>query len=213
EIWVQFSPTLEQVYGGTIAIGGGGAPGIEVAVSGTGINTPATVTTGGTLSVAQDQAEVEGGIGDAGCTALTAYGIEYSTTEDFTPGTGVQEASTNLFNGAFSSALGGLIPCTIYYYVAYATNAGGTVYGEQVSFETDAISAPVATIPGTVGVSDFTATWEAVAGASGYRLDVSTSPTFGSIILGSDLFFSEYVEGSGNNKYVEIYNGTGTSVD
>ncbi|WP_430814080.1 lamin tail domain-containing protein [Carboxylicivirga sp. RSCT41] len=29
----------------------------------------------------------------------------------------------------------------------------------------------------------------------------------------SDLFFSEYVEGGGNNKYLEIYNGTGATVD
>ncbi len=29
----------------------------------------------------------------------------------------------------------------------------------------------------------------------------------------TDLFFSEYVEGSSNNKYLEIYNGTGATVD
>ena len=29
----------------------------------------------------------------------------------------------------------------------------------------------------------------------------------------SDLFFSEYAEGSSNNKYMEIYNGTGATVD
>jgi DNA/RNA endonuclease YhcR with UshA esterase domain len=29
----------------------------------------------------------------------------------------------------------------------------------------------------------------------------------------SDLFFSEYAEGSSNNKYLEIYNGTGSAVD
>ena len=29
----------------------------------------------------------------------------------------------------------------------------------------------------------------------------------------SDLFISEYGEGSGYNKYIEIYNGTGASVD
>ena len=29
----------------------------------------------------------------------------------------------------------------------------------------------------------------------------------------SDLFISEYVEGSANNKYIEVYNGTGSSVD
>ena len=31
--------------------------------------------------------------------------------------------------------------------------------------------------------------------------------------VATDLFFSEYVEGSSNNKYLEIFNGTGASVD
>ena len=30
---------------------------------------------------------------------------------------------------------------------------------------------------------------------------------------GPRLFFSEYIEGSGNNKALEIYNGTGAAVD
>ena len=29
----------------------------------------------------------------------------------------------------------------------------------------------------------------------------------------TDLFLSEYAEGSSNNKYIEIYNGTGADVD
>ena len=29
----------------------------------------------------------------------------------------------------------------------------------------------------------------------------------------TELFFSEYIEGSSNNKALEIYNGTGVSVD
>ena len=36
--------------------------------------------------------------------------------------------------------------------------------------------------------------------------------TIGSI-YGEGLFFSEYGEGSSNNKYLEIYNGTGSDVD
>ena len=32
-------------------------------------------------------------------------------------------------------------------------------------------------------------------------------------VTNSDLFFSEYAEGSSNNKYLEIYNGTGADVD
>ena len=34
-----------------------------------------------------------------------------------------------------------------------------------------------------------------------------------SSVEATDLFFSEYVEGSSNNKYLEIYNGTGATVD
>jgi predicted extracellular nuclease len=29
----------------------------------------------------------------------------------------------------------------------------------------------------------------------------------------ADLFFSEYIEGSSNNKALEIYNGTGAAID
>src|SRR5205085_9906297 len=96
---------------------------------------------------------------------------------------------------------------------AYATNTGGTSYGSQQSFVTSALDAPVATAAtdNTTGTS-FTANWNAVTGATSYRLDVSTSPTF-STSNATDLFISEYVEGSSNNKYIEIYNGTGASAN
>ena len=35
----------------------------------------------------------------------------------------------------------------------------------------------------------------------------------GALAAPSDLFFSEYIEGSSNNKALEIFNGTGASVD
>ncbi|HRB68715.1 MAG TPA: lamin tail domain-containing protein, partial [Chitinophagales bacterium] len=69
-------------------------------------------------------------------------------------------------------------------------------------------SAPTATAGTAIDGTSFTANWNSVAGATGYYVDVYTSnpsPT--------DLFISEYVEGSSNNKYIEIYNGTGTSVN
>ncbi len=56
----------------------------------------------------------------------------------------------------------------------------------------------------------FTANWETVAHADGYLLDVYTRESTGP---SSDLFFSEYIEGSGNNKALEIFNGTGADVD
>jgi secreted PhoX family phosphatase len=45
--------------------------------------------------------------------------------------------------------------------------------------------------------------------------DVQGARIFGQIEgpAANDLFFSEYAEGSSNNKYIEIYNGTGADVD
>ena len=71
-------------------------------------------------------------------------------------------------------------------------------------------SAPVATAATSVSASGFTANWGAVSGATGYKLDVYTKSGGGNA---TDLFISEYIEGSSNNKYIEIYNGTGSSVD
>ena len=70
--------------------------------------------------------------------------------------------------------------------------------------------APTATAATSVANTSFTANWNAVSGATGYYLDVYTKTTGGNA---SDLFISEYIEGSSNNKGIEIYNGTGASVD
>jgi len=45
--------------------------------------------------------------------------------------------------------------------------------------DNDAIGAPVATAANPINSNSFTATWNAVIGATDYYLDVSTSPTFG----------------------------------
>ncbi len=71
---------------------------------------------------------------------------------------------------------------------------------------------PTAIDASLVGANSFTANWQPVAGATSYRLDVSTSPTFGDPVLASDLIISEYVEGSTGYKAIEIYNGTGADV-
>lgn len=142
QIFVRFTPTAVQSYNGNIPVNGGGAVAINVAASGAGINTAPSVTSGAASAITQVSATVAGTIPAAGCTAVTAYGIEYSTTNGFPNGTGTAVASGNLTGVNFSSALAGLTPSTTYYYHAYATNAGGTSYGVQLSFTT---SAPVLT--------------------------------------------------------------------
>ena len=142
QIFVRFTPTAVQSYNGNIAVGGGGAATVNVAATGAGVNTAPSVTSGAASAITQTSATVSGTIPATGCTAVTAYGIEFSTTNGFPNGTGTAVASTNLSGVNFSSALTGLAPSTTYYYHAYATNGGGTTYGTQGSFTT---SAPVLT--------------------------------------------------------------------
>ncbi|MFN8244563.1 MAG: hypothetical protein U0X40_10970 [Ferruginibacter sp.] len=141
-IYVKFTPVAVQSYNGNIPVSGGGAAAINVAATGAGINTPATVTTGGASAITQTTATLAGSITATGCTAVTAYGIEFSATNGFPNGTGTQVASSNLSGGNFSANLTGLTPSKTYYYKAYATNAGGTTYGAQQQFTT---AAPVLT--------------------------------------------------------------------
>lgn len=146
DVWVKFSPTLVQSYNGNIPVNGGGiSSAISVAASGAGINTTATVVTGNASNITMNSATLEGQITANGCSSVTAYGFEYSTTSGFTSGT--VAASTNLSATNFSADISGLTPATTYYYKAFATNDGGTVYGAERSFTT--LAPPPATMTAT----------------------------------------------------------------
>ncbi|MEN9522035.1 MAG: hypothetical protein RL065_412, partial [Bacteroidota bacterium] len=139
-LYVNFSPTAVQSYTNNITSTGGGAASISVSASGSGINTSPTTTAGSASSITSTSADVAGSISATGCTSVTAYGIEYSTTNGFTPGTGTQVSSSNLSGGNYTSALSGLSAGTTYYYVAYATNGGGTSYSTASSFNSASAS-------------------------------------------------------------------------
>ena len=67
---------------------------------------------------------------------VTAKGICWSTSENPT----IEDNKTNdgFGTGSFTSELTDLEPNTTYYVRAYATNATGTAYGQQISFTTEA---------------------------------------------------------------------------
>lgn len=46
-----------------------------------------------------------------------------------------------------------------------------------------------------------------------YTFDISGTGTSGGSSCGSELFISEYIEGTGNNKFIEIYNPSGSSIN
>jgi hypothetical protein len=192
-IYVKFTPTAVQSYNGNIAVGGGNAASINVAAAGSGINTAPSVTTGAASAITQISATLAGSIPSNGCTAVTAYGIEYSTTNGFPNGGGTQVAATNLSGVNFSSAVTGLAPSTTYYYKAYATNGGGTTYGTQQSFTTAApvLTATALTAFGSVclntaaGPNSFTINSNAVTAANisvgplaGYTFSTTAGGTY-----------------------------------
>ena len=71
------------------------------------------------------------------------------------------------------------------------------------------LATPVATEATAITDNGFTANWEAVENATSYEVNVWKETN----VYATDLIISEYVEGSSNNKYIEIYNGTGSSID
>lgn len=148
-VYVKFNPTLVQSYNGNIPVGGGGAPTVNVAATGSGVNTAASVTTiSPATAITGVSATADGNVTDAGCATVTARGICYGTTTnpDIT-GSKTTEAGTT---GAFSSNLTGLTPATTYYYRAYATTSVTTSYGAEFSFTTLAVAPTVTTLAATL---------------------------------------------------------------
>ena len=89
------------------------------------------------------------------------------------------------FTGTLTQAGGGTITVsgltdgTAYTFTVTATNAAGTGSASVASNSiTPTLPAPVASAASSVLSGSFTANWAAVAGASGYKLDVATNNTF-----------------------------------
>ncbi len=155
QVFVNFTPVAIQNYNGNINVAGAGATAIDIVASGAGANNPPALTTGTASGITISAAILAGSITDNGCTTVSAYGFEYSTTNGFPNGSGTQVVSNNLAGGNYSSNLAGLTGTTTYYYKAYATNAGGTAYGAQQSFitATPVISATPVTFFGSVCIN------------------------------------------------------------
>ena len=88
---------------------------------------------------------------------------------------------------ATNRSIAGLSASTTYYYRVRAYNSIGTSANSSVINATttgNAPAAPVAKAGSCVTDTGFTAHWTASTGATGYRLDVSSSSSFGSYVTG-----------------------------
>ena len=147
--------------------------------------------------------------------------IGYSSIID--PVDGAAEANASLVQnvaaGVESASFTGLSEHTTYYFKIYPyTNSGTNIaYKTNDTVPTDDYTttygppvAPTADSATAVSHEGFTAHFDAVPGATSYRIDVMNGTAQA---VATDLFFSEYIEGSSNNKAIEIFNGTGATVD
>ena len=87
------------------------------------------VSTTSATSIAATSAVCGGNVSSDGGFPVTARGVCYSTTP--APTTASPHTTDGSGTGPFVSHLTNLSPGTTYYYRAYATNATGTVYGEE----------------------------------------------------------------------------------
>jgi len=215
-VYVQFSPTAVQSYNGDIVVGGGGSADINRSLVGSGVNTAATVTTTSpATSITAITVTLSGNVAAEGCQSVTARGICYGTslnpdiTGDFTTETGT--------TGAYSSNIINLTPNTTYHFRAYATTTAGTTYGSDVSFTTLNLSAPLATAASLQNSTAITAHWDAVDGASSYRLDVAS--TAGFVVNAISENFSGFTINAGStdrgpslDSYLQSTGWTGTRI-
>lgn len=187
---------------------------------GGGAVTLAVLSTTVASSITDVSAVSGGNITSDGGAVVTARGVVWNTSANPTLSNSFSTDGNGI--GSFTSNLSGLTASTIYYYRAYATNSQGTAYGEEYSFSTSGNSpppAPTANTATNVGINSFTANWSASTGATGYRLDVSTSNTFGTMLTGYNNLFvantSQAVSGlTANTTYyyrVRASNAYGTS--
>jgi phage tail protein X len=98
-------------------------------------------------------AAVSGGVINNPGSAVTQKGVCWSVSPS--PTTAGSKTTEGAGNGVFISNLTGLLGSQLYYVRAYAVTAAGTVYGNEVSFTTEAIAVPI--ILTTIAQANYTA--------------------------------------------------------
>jgi uncharacterized protein (TIGR02145 family) len=105
------------------------------------------VSTSSVTNITSSTATSGGNLTNDGGSTITEKGVCWSTS----PNPTIADSRTNngVTAGTYTSNLTGLLPLTLYYVRAYATNTAGTAYGPQVSFTT--LSTPPADVTSTTG--------------------------------------------------------------
>jgi parallel beta-helix repeat protein len=115
-----------------------------------------TVTTQAVDDIATTTATGNGNIAALGVPNPTQHGVVWSLSPNPTLSDDKTADGPVNATGAFTSSMTNLMPGTLYYVRAYATNAAGTVYGEEVAFTT--LLAPTVTTQTATDITTSAAT-------------------------------------------------------
>lgn len=113
-----------------------------------------TITTTAVTSITNTTAATGGNITSDGGATVIARGVCWSTTTN--PTIAGNHTTDGTGTGTFASAITSLIPNTLYYVRAYATNSAGTAYGNDISFTTTTTSTALPTVT-TAAIGSITA--------------------------------------------------------
>lgn len=148
-------------------------------------------------------------------TGASDYRIDVSTSNTFSSFAGTYN---NLTVSGTSLAVTGLVPGTTYYYRVRASNASGSSTSSSAITTLLKPAAPNATASTSVSVSGFTANWDAIAGVTGYKLDVSLNDFVSNVsgygdlsVAGTSQAITGLVAGTTYKFRVRALNATGAS--
>jgi uncharacterized protein (TIGR02145 family) len=128
----------------------GTAYGNELSITTIALTKP-TVTTVTATEVGLTSAKSGGTILSDGGAPVSAKGLCWSTSAN--PTIDGSKSSDGAGSAAFVSTLTGLTSGATYYYRAYAINSVGTAYGDELTFTTIAIVAPILTTTATTSIT------------------------------------------------------------
>ncbi len=136
------------------------------------------VTTQAVTSIAQTTATGNGNVTSLGVPNPTQHGVVWGTAANPTTALTTKTAQGVVSStGAFLSSITGLNAGTLYHVRAYATNAAGTVYGEDVTFTTapGAFNKSAPTDGATNQSLSVNLTWGASTGVTSYSVCIETT--------------------------------------
>jgi gliding motility-associated-like protein len=158
----------------------GTAPCPFMVVSGGVAVSPKVTTTSTTSSITATSATLGGNVTSDANGAMTERGIVWGTST--APTVSDNKASNGTGTGTYSGTVSSLPSATTVYFRAYALSPNATVYGSNTYSFITLPATPGTPTASQVNKTSFVLNWNAVTGASSYKIDLSTSNTFSSYV-------------------------------